>query len=134
MLTEFPLLQKDLEAYQKWVELMPLRLNTQTKAEPPFSEAAAAIIMGEQKYTSVQAPILAIFASPHSTAHMPRIPDEKKSEWIALDRAKSSAQAKAFKKLKSAKVVIIPNADHFVFFSNEREVEKDMKDFLSTLK
>jgi len=133
MLAEFPLLQKDLEASQKWLELTP-PLDTQTKAEPPFSEAAAAIIMGEQKYTSVQAPILAIFASPHSTADMPRIADEKKSEWIALDRAKSSAQAKAFKKLKSAKVVILPNADHFVFFSNEREVEKDMKDFLSTLK
>lgn len=134
MLAEFPLLQKDLEEYQKWIELMPSPLNTETKAEPPFSQAAAAIIMGEQKYTSVQAPILAIFASPHSTADMPRIPDEKKSEWIELDRAKSSAQAKAFKKLKSARVVIIPNADHFVFFSNEREVEEDMKDFLSTLR
>lgn len=133
MLAEFPLLQKDFEAYQKWFELIPSPLNIQTKAEPPFSEASAAIIMGEQKYTSVQAPILAIFASPHSTAQMPQISDEKKSEWIALDRAKSSAQAKAFKRLKSAKVVIIPNADHFVFFSNEREVEKDMKDFLSTL-
>lgn len=134
MLAEIPLLQKDLEGHRKLVELMPPPLNTQTKAEPPFSETAAAVIMGEQKYTSVQAPILAIFASPHSTAHIPRIPVEKKSEWIALDGAKSSAQAKAFKKLKSAKVVIIPNADHFVFFSNEREVEKEMKDFLSTLK
>ena len=34
---------------------------------------------------------------------------------------------------KSAKVVTLPNADHYVFFSNEQEVEKDIKDFLATL-
>jgi non-heme chloroperoxidase len=134
MLAGFPRLQKDLEADRKRFELMPRPPTRQTKAEPPFADASAAIIMGEQKYTNIQAPILAIFASPHSTAGIPRMPDEKKSEWIALDQAKSVAQAKAFEKLKSAKVVIIPNADHFVFFSNEQEVEKNMKDFLMTLK
>jgi hypothetical protein len=30
-------------------------------------------------------------------------------------------------------VVTLPNADHYVFFSNEQEVEKDIKDFLVTL-
>jgi pimeloyl-ACP methyl ester carboxylesterase len=60
--------------------------------------------------------------------------DNKKAEYIALDQAISATQAKAFEKLKSAKVVILPNADHFVFLSNEQEVEKDMKDFLATLK
>jgi alpha-beta hydrolase superfamily lysophospholipase len=59
--------------------------------------------------------------------------DDKKAEFIALDQAKSAAQAEAFEKLKSAKVVILPNADHYVFFSNEQEVEKDIKDFLATL-
>ena len=60
--------------------------------------------------------------------------DDKKAEYVALDQANSAAQAKAFERLQSAKVVILPNADHFVFFSNEQEVEKDMKDFLATLK
>lgn len=47
--------------------------------------------------------------------------------------AQVTVQARAFEKLKSAKVVIIPNADHYVFRSNEQEVEKDIKDFLSTI-
>jgi hypothetical protein len=58
---------------------------------------------------------------------------EQKAEFIALDQAESAAQAKAFEKLKSAKVVLLPNADHFVFLSNEQEVEKDTRDFLATL-
>ena len=95
--------------------------------------APPAIVKGEQKYTNIQVPILAIFASPHSTAHLPEMPEDKKAEFIALDQAKTAVQAKAFEKLKSAKVVILPNADHFVFFSNEQGVEKDIRDFLATL-
>jgi pimeloyl-ACP methyl ester carboxylesterase len=133
ILAALPQFQKDLEAGQKRTELLPPPPNPGTRAEPPFADAAAAIIKGEQKYTNIQAPILAIFASPHSAAHLPPMSDDKKSEFLALDHAKSAAQAKAFEKLKSAKVVILPNADHFVFFSNEQEVEKDMKDFLATL-
>jgi hypothetical protein len=30
-------------------------------------------------------------------------------------------------------VVTLPNAGHYVFLSNEQEVEKDIKDFLATL-
>jgi non-heme chloroperoxidase len=95
-----------------------------TRAERPFADAAAAIIMGEQKYTNIQAPILAIFASPHSAEHLPPMSDDKKSEFLAMDHAKSAAQAKAFEKLKSAKVVILPNADHFVFFRMTRRSRK----------
>lgn len=134
MLAALPQLQKDLEADQKRSELLPHPPNPGARAEPPFADAAAAIIKGEQKYTSIQAPILAIFASPHNPAHLPPMSDDKKSAFLVLDQAKSAAQAKAFEKLKSAKVVLIPNADHFVFFSNGQEVEKDMKDFLAALK
>jgi pimeloyl-ACP methyl ester carboxylesterase len=133
MLTALPQLQKDLEADQKRAELLPTPPNPGTRTEPPFAAAAAAIINGEQKYTNIQIPILAIFASPHNTARLPHMADDKKAEFIALDQAKSAAQAKAFEKLKSAKVVILPNADHYVFVSNEQEVEKDIKDFLATL-
>lgn len=55
------------------------------------------------------------------------------AEVIALNQAESADQAKAFEKLKSAKVVIIPNANHYMFQSNEQEVEKDVKDFLGRL-
>ncbi len=131
VLSEIRLVQKDLETFQRQLELLPPPPNSGATPVVPF--APPAIIRGEQKYTNIQVPILAIFASPHSTAHLPEMPEDKKAEFIALDQAQSAAQAKAFEKLKSAKVVILPNADHFVFFSNEQGVEKDIRDFLATL-
>jgi non-heme chloroperoxidase len=133
MLAALPQLQKDLEADQKRAELLPPPPNPGKRPAPPFADAAAAIIKGEQKYTNIQAPILAIFASPHSTAHLPPMTDDKKSAFIALDQARTGVQAKAFEQLKYAKVVTFPNAEHYVFLSNEQEVEKDIKDFLATL-
>jgi pimeloyl-ACP methyl ester carboxylesterase len=133
-LAALSLVQKDLEDQQKMSQLLPPPPAAQAKNQPPFADAAAAIIKGEQKYTDIQAPVLAVFASPRSTAHMPPMPDDKKAELIALYQARTGAQIKAFQNLKSAKVVILPNAEHSVFISNEQEVEKDMKDFLATLK
>ena len=131
VLSEIRLVQKDLETVQTRLKLLPAAPDSGPGPVAPFSPSA--IIRGEQKYTSIQVPILAIFANPHSTAHLPKMPEDKKAEFIAFDQAESAAQAKAFEKLKSAEVVILPNADHFVFLSNEQEVEKDIKGFLATL-
>jgi non-heme chloroperoxidase len=125
-------LQEDLEDQQKLDKLMPPPTPS-TKDEPPFADAAAAIIKGQKKYTDIRAPILAIFASPHSTAGLPQMSDAQKAAFIALDQARTGAQIKAFEKLGSAKVVTLPNADHTVFISNEQEVEKDINAFLATL-
>lgn len=133
LLAELPRLQKDLEADKKRDDLMPPRPPGKGAPEPPSASIGNAIIKGEEKYTDIQAPILAIFASPHNPAHLPPIAADKKAEFLALDQARSAAQARAFEKLKSAKVVILPNADHYVFFSNEQEVEKAMMDFLSSV-
>jgi len=131
LLAEIPRLQKDLEADQKLLELMPSSAAAQKETESPFADVVTAILKGEQKYANIQAPALVIFAGPHSTSGLPSVPDDKKAEYIAT---KQTAQTNAFEKLKSAKVLIIPNANHFVFESNEQEVEKDIKNFLDTLK
>ncbi|MGA2252942.1 alpha/beta fold hydrolase [Terracidiphilus sp.] len=131
VLSEIRLVQKDLETFQTQLELMPHPPDAGTTPAIPF--APPAVIRGEQKYTNIQVPILAIFASPHSTAHLPTMPEDKKAKFAALDQAESAAQAKAFEHLKSAKVVILPNADHFVFLSNGPEVEKHIRDFLAAV-
>lgn len=136
ILADLPQLQKDLEADRKRDELLPPPPPSASGAKPEpsrFADVEGAIIRGEQKYTNIEAPILAIFASPHSPAGLPPMPQDKKAEFIASDQALSAAQAKAFESLKSAKVALLPNANHFVFFSNEQQVEKDIKDFLVTL-
>lgn len=132
LLAELPRLQKDLDTDQKRETLMPPPAR-QSGSESPLAAVADAIQKGEEKYTDIPVPILAIFASPHNPANLPPMTPQKKAEFIALDQAKSEGQIKAFEKLKLAKVVVLPNANHFVFFSNEQEVEKAMNDFLSTL-
>ena len=131
VLSEIRLVQKHLETFQRQLALLPSPPNSGTMPEAPF--APSAIIRGEQKYTNIQVPILAIFASPHANPSLDKMPEDKKKESIAIDQQESAAQARAFGQLKSAKVVMLPNANHFLFFSNEQEVEKDMQDFLATL-
>lgn len=131
VLSEIRLVQKHLETFQRQLALLPTPPNTGKMPEGPF--APSAIIRGEQKYTNIQVPILAIFASPHADPSRAQMPEDRKKESISLDQQESTAQAKAFEQLKSAKVVMLPNANHFLFFSNEQEVEKDIRDFLATL-
>ena len=131
VLSEIQLVQRNLERFQRQLELLRSPQNSGTTPKVPF--APPAIIRGEQKYTNIQVPILAIFASPHANPNLAQMPDDKKKEYISLDQQESATQAKAFEQLKSAKVVILPNANHFVFFSNAQEVEKAMQDFLATL-
>lgn len=97
------------------------------------SNPAAAVMAGVQKYTDIRGPILAVFALPHDPGPaVSNNPDQlaafKDQEAIA------DAQAKAFEKgLPSAKVVRIPNANHFVFLSNEADVLREMNAFITGL-
>ena len=131
LLAEIPKLQNDLETENRGF-VIPAPPVNQPVSKDPFAVSEAAIEKGEQKYANIQVPILAIFASPHSP--LPQWPDPEKAAFVAYDQAKSTAQANLFEKLKSAKVVIIPNANHFIFLANEQEVEKDIEEFLSSLK
>ena len=131
VLSDIRLVQKHLETFHRQLTLLPPPPNSGPIPEAPF--APSAIIRGEQKYTNIQVPILAIFASPHANPSLAQMPEDKRKESIALDQQETAAQAKAFAQLKSAKVVLLPNANHFVFFSNEPEVEKDIHDFLAAL-
>jgi len=87
---------------------------------PPL---VAAIYDGMQHYTEIPPPILAIYALPHAG-----LPDP------TLD-VKAEAIAKAFEAaLPNARVVRIPQANHFVFMSHEADVLREMESFLATLK
>jgi pimeloyl-ACP methyl ester carboxylesterase len=88
---------------------------------PPL---VAAIFDGMQRYTQIPPPILAIYALPHA----PGTGD------AALD-VKGEAIAKAFEAaLPNAHVVRLPQANHFLFLSNEADVLREMEAFLGTLK
>jgi len=102
------------------------------QASSPVSEAARAIQTGEQKYTNIPVPILAIYALPHDLG--PVGDAAARAAFEANDEATTGAQAKAFASgVPSARVVRLPHANHFVFMSNEADVLREMESFLGSL-
>jgi pimeloyl-ACP methyl ester carboxylesterase len=99
---------------------------------PPRSPIGAALNFGMQKYTSIPVPVLAIYACPHNWDRMPDSP--RKTALIADDKARCNAWADNFRRgVPSARIVMIPNADHYVYLSNEAQVVGEMNAFLNTL-
>jgi pimeloyl-ACP methyl ester carboxylesterase len=99
-------------------------------SRPPI---IGAIQFGEQKYSEIHGPILAIFACPHNFDFAAKDPNAK-AEMVANDLSRCTPQADAFAAgVPSAHVVRLPNADHYVFRSNEAEVIREMNTFLEKL-
>ncbi len=126
-----PQFEKDLQEFQKRSALMPTP--PANSGNPP--PIPVAITAGEQKYTQIKCPVLAIFADPHDLSSMLKNdPPAVRAAVHASDLASTTAQAKAFEAgIPSAHVVIIPNANHFVFNSNQAEVLREMKRFIANL-
>lgn len=73
-----------------------------------------AVFEGQRKYTHLNVPILAVFATGRGS--------DAEVAATSLERG-----------VPSARVVRFPHANHQVFLSNEAEVLREMKDFLSSL-
>ncbi len=123
-------LQGDLERIERTVSLQPPRPSD----APPVPPIGLALSRGHRKYTHIDAPVLAIYADPHSFGPLYRNDPEKLAALVADDKATVSAQADAFQAgVPSAQVIRIPNADHFIFRSNEAEVIPAMNAFIAKL-
>lgn len=104
------------------------------QASSSMSEAAQAIQTGEQKYTNIPVPILAIYAVPHDLGPIPGVDATARAAFEASDEATTGAQAKAFESgLPTARVVRLPHANHYIFFSNETDVLHEMNAFIENL-
>jgi pimeloyl-ACP methyl ester carboxylesterase len=130
--TNLPGFERDLQERQKELQVMPPALLAQASISMP--EAAQAIQTGEQKYTNIPVPILAIYAVPHDLGPLPGVDATARAAFEASDEATTGAQAKAFESgVASARVVRLPHANHYVFFSNEADVLREMNAFLGSL-
>jgi non-heme chloroperoxidase len=102
-------------------------------APRPMARIPYAIISGEQKYTEIHGPILAIFASP------PEIPPGAENDpgmrpMIAEVDSATELQVSAFARgVPQARVVRLPRANHFVFRSNADDVLREMHSFIDGL-
>jgi pimeloyl-ACP methyl ester carboxylesterase len=129
LLAELPRFERNLQERQKELASMP-----PPPPEPQGINVPRAILAGAQKFTNLgSVPILAIYALPHA---LPGPPDDSsRATRQAADLETTGAQAAAFEKgVPSARVVRLPNANHFVWRSNEADVLREMNAFLATLK
>ena len=101
---------------------------------PTTASAFAAIVSGEHKYTEIKVPSLAFFAVPHDLSRVFPGDPARHAAVAAADLARQTRLANAFEAgVPSAKVIRLPNADHYIFRSNESEVLRGMNDFLGKL-
>ena len=132
LLAILPQLEKDLQNQLKLLQAIPPPTTKPTP--PPFAGAAFAIINGEHKYTEIKVPVLAIYAVPHDPKSLPSQDPAQHAALVAADLERTTNQSNAFEAgVPSAHVVRLPNANHFVFNSNEAEVLRAMNDFLDKL-
>jgi pimeloyl-ACP methyl ester carboxylesterase len=95
------------------------------------------VMAGEKKYTNLRVPILAIFAIPHDQG--PYVNANSSPAALAAaeanDRAILGALATSFEAgVPSAHVVRLAHASHEIFLSNEADVLREMRTFLTELK
>jgi pimeloyl-ACP methyl ester carboxylesterase len=78
--------------------------------------------------------VLAIYAVPHDLGPLPGVNATARAAFEGYDEAVTGAQATALENgVPSARVVRLPHANHYVFFSNEADVLREMNSFLGSL-
>jgi non-heme chloroperoxidase len=139
LLASLPQLEKDLQNQLKMLQaISPPTTNPPPlpSPQPPSASPAVAIVSSEHKYTAIKAPCLAIFAVPHdpNSNAIPLSDPSHRAAAAAADLERTTNLSNAFAAgVPSAQVVRLPNANHYVFNSNEAEVFRAMNDFLDKL-
>jgi pimeloyl-ACP methyl ester carboxylesterase len=134
ILAELPNLEKKLQAQEK--EMADLHTNPPDSAgEDDEFGPEKAILLGQKKYREIKVPVLAIYADPHDLSKLPpEFGAAGRAAMAKYDVDYTATYSNAFEAgVPSAHVVRIPNADHFVFQSNEAQVLKEMDAFIGNL-
>jgi non-heme chloroperoxidase len=95
---------------------------------------AQAIRAGQQKFTDIRVPVLAIYSIPHSFGvAFGKLSDRERSQIEADETATLGAIAEAFQRgLPSAHVVRL-HANHYLFLSNQQDVLREINSFIDSL-
>jgi non-heme chloroperoxidase len=109
LLVTLPQFEKELQKEQEGTAALP------SPPPPPSTEfgLVQAILLGQQKYTQIKVPVLAIFADPHNLGPLSQYDPATRAAMAKYDVEITTTQANAFEAgVPSARVVRIPNADH----------------------
>jgi pimeloyl-ACP methyl ester carboxylesterase len=96
-----------------------------------------AIVTGRRKFSELKVPALAIFASPHDIGPWAKDDPGQRHAIEAFERfdeAQTEQQAKAFEAgVAGSTVVRLRNANHYVYFSHEDAVLREIRKFIKRL-
>jgi non-heme chloroperoxidase len=89
------------------------------------------VMLEEDRFQSIETLLLAIFSYPSAPAPSLTSDPAKLAAFRAAEKSREEAQISMFRKQHQAKVIVIPNATHYVFLSNEAEVISQISDFVN---
>lgn len=135
LLASLPQLEKDLKNRLKMLETIPLPSTKPTlHTSQSFAAIASAIFNGEHKYTEIKVPCLAIFAVPHDSSAILPTNSAHHAAAVAFELERTTNLSNAFASgVPSAQVIRLPNANHYIFRSNQADVIRVMNNFLDKL-
>jgi hypothetical protein len=92
-----------------------------------------ALALGQQVFTSVRAPVLAFFALPSQPPARLANDSAARATFFTI-RSRELARIRAFERgIPGSRVVILADADRYVFRSNEADVLRETRAFLANL-
>ena len=130
--TSLPLLERDLRVWQRDYDAYPNQ--AAILPAPDSNPLNRALALGQQKYTAIRAPVLAIVAVPRQVPAAIAGDSVARARFDSLSIAGLSPQLNAFERgIPSARVVRLPHANHYVFRSNEADVLREIRAFIAGL-
>jgi hypothetical protein len=91
------------------------------------------VMLEEERFDSIDTPLLAVIVYPSAPNPGETNDALKLSAYRASEKSRKEAQIAIFKEQLHAKVIVIPNATHFVFLSHEDEVISMISNFVDNL-
>jgi len=107
-----------------------------TPVSPRMTPDLFAIMEGRERFTTIRAPALVIFADEDAFDPVSGDGPQSRADAVrqALERRNKQQQIAAFaRQVPSAHVVLIPHATHYVFRTNEADVQREINAFIATL-
>lgn len=95
--------------------------------------ANQSIMLEEERFQSIDTPLLAIFSYPSAPYPSQTKDPSKLRAYRAAEASRKQAQIDVFRHQPHAKVIVIPNATHYIFLSREAEVISLIAEFVDQL-
>lgn len=131
LLDRLPMVERDLRVWRQALASIPDQSRVLPAADTnPVNRALA---LGQQIFAPVRASVLAFFALPSQPPARLANDSAARATFYAI-RARELGRIRAFERgMPGSRVVILDDADHYVFRSNEADVLRETRSFLANL-